>query len=473
MSTGSADWDALQRAIEGEVVVAGSPRYEERANAFNVRFHDVRPQAVVSCTTTDDVREVVAFLAHSGLPHAMRSGGHCFAGHSTTPGVVIDVGPMRSVSIAADAVSVGAGARLGDIYAALQPHDATIPGGTCPSVGIAGLALGGGLGILGRMHGVTSDSLVSAQIVLADGCVLTCDTHHHDDLFWALRGAGAGNFGVVTELAFRTAPARPATNFHLSWPYMRTAEVIDAWQRWAPTAPEELSASLKVTAASKLDEPPTVDVYGALFGSDSDAAELIGALVTLAGADPTTAFQRSMSYPETRNYWAQLGVAESERVDDAASLSAPHIHVYSKSEFFKHPIPRDAIAALIDHFASRRAPGEDRELDFMPWAGAYNRVRADATAFVHRDELFLLKHSATVVPDATRREQEAAQRWVTRSWTSLHPWGSQRAFQNFADSDLQAWGTAYYGSNYPRLVRVKARYDPSDFFRSPQSIPVR
>ena len=264
---------------------------------------------------------------------------------------------MRSVSVGRDAVTVGAGARLGDVYGALQPHRRTIPGGTCPWVGIAGLALGGGLGILGRMHGVTSDSLVRAEIVLADGRALVCDASHHDDLFWALRGAGAGNFGVVTEMVFRTVPAHAATNFHLTWPFARVAEIIDAWQRWAPPGPDELAASLKVTAAGDLDRSPAVDVYGALFGSESDAAELIDALVARAGSDPTVVFQRRLSYPETRSYWAQLGVAESERVDDAASVPAPHVCLYSKSEFFKHPLPIDAIAALVDNFVKGRNAG--------------------------------------------------------------------------------------------------------------------
>ena len=473
MATPSPDWDALQRAIDGEVVIADAGVYVERVKAFNVRFDDVRPRAIVSCATTNDVREVVAFLARFGLEHATRSGGHGFAGHSTSRGVVVDVAPMGSISVATDAVTVGAGARLGGVYGALQSHGRTIPGGTCPWVGIAGLALGGGLGILGRMHGVTSDSLVRAEIVLADGRALVCDASHYDDLFWALRGAGTGNFGVVTEMVFRTVPAPAATNFHLTWPFARVAEIIDAWQRWAPSGPDELAASLKVTAAGDLDRSPAVDVYGAFFGTDSDAAELIDTLVARAGSDPTVVLQRHLSYPETRNYWAQLGVAESERVEDPASLPAPRALMFSKSEFFKRPLPSDAIAALVDNFLMGRRPGEDRELDFMPWAGGYNRVGADATAFVHRDELFLLKHAAVVAPHATSHEQEAARRWVTRSWTLLHPWGSQRAFQNFADPDLEAWGAAYYGSNYARLVRVKARYDPGNFFRFPQSLPTR
>ena len=136
----------------------------------------------------------------------------------------------------------------------------------------AGLTLGGGLGILGRRYGVTSDHLIGAEVVLADGRIARCDDLHEADLFWALRGAGAGNFGVVTMLVFRAVPAPPTTtNVHLAWPYAQAAAVIGAWQRWAPTAPDELAASLKITAGDDPDRPPAVDLYGAFHGSRADA----------------------------------------------------------------------------------------------------------------------------------------------------------------------------------------------------------
>ena len=160
---------------------------------------------------------------------------------------------------------------------------------------MAGLTLGGGLGILGRSYGVTSDRLVAAQIVLADGRVLDCDNHHHPELFWALRGAGAGNFGVVTRLVFGTVPAPQVTNFHLTWRPARAAALIKAWQGWAPIAPDELAASLKVTATGEVDQPTSVDVYGALLGTGSDATGLLDELVVRAGADPVLAWVRQLS----------------------------------------------------------------------------------------------------------------------------------------------------------------------------------
>jgi FAD/FMN-containing dehydrogenase len=453
------------------VVLPGSPAYQELPKPFNARFHDVRPQAVVLCATAQDVSETISFAGRHGLACATRSGGHCFAGRSATRGLVVDVTPMRSVSVTGGVATVGAGARLGAVYDSLQEHGLAIPAGTCPPVGVAGLTLGGGLGILGRSHGVTSDHLVAAEVVLADGRVLACDEHRHRDLFWALRGAGAGNFGVVTSLAFRAVPAPAVTNFHLVWPLARAAAVIAAWQGWAPVAPDELAASLKLTATGPVDQPASVDLYGALLGSGSDATQLLDELVARAGTDPVSASARQMSFAETRRFWAQLPVGEDGAGPgpDAAPEQQPYL--FAKSGFFRRPLPAAAGAALVEHLVRGRAAGESRELDFMPWGGAYNRVRPDATAFVHRQELFQLKHAVVVDPQAPAREKQAAHRWVRRSWASVQPWGCGRVFQNFPDPELQDWAGAYYGPNYQRLVRVKARYDPAGFFRIPQSLP--
>lgn len=464
-------WESLQAAIAGEVVPAGSAAFERLNTPFNARFHDVRPQAIVRCATPEDAAQTLSFLRRHRLDSATRSGGHCFAGHSSTRGVVIDVTPMDSVSVSGGVATVGAGARLGAVYEALEQQGVAIPAGTCPPVGVAGLALGGGLGILGRTYGVTSDRLVRAQIVTADRRVLECDEDHHADLFWALRGAGAGNFGVVTSFDLRTVPAPEAANIHATWAPSQAAAVVEAWQAWAPRGPDELAASLKITTTGAIEQPPSVDVYAAVFANASDAANLLDDLVVRAGADPIAASQRHMSFRETRDFWAQLGAAEDGGSAGPQPDETEPRHMIAKSEFFRRPLPIEAIAALVETFSQERTPGESRELDFMPWGGAYNRVSPDATAFVHRGELFQLKHQAVVDPAPTASAAAAAHRWVVRSWTSVHPWGSGRVFQNFADPDLENWADAYYGTNRERLVRIKARYDPDNFFRFPQSLP--
>ena len=463
------DWGALQAAVAGDVILPGSPDYDSVRKPAIASFHNVRPQAIVLCRTPEDVSETISLASRCGLETATRSGGHCFAGRSSTRGIVIDVSPMRPVSVSGGVATVGAGARLADVYDSLSEHGLAIPAGCGPSVGIAGLTLGGGLGILGRKYGLTSDHLLGAQVVLADGRVVECDEDHDEDLFWALRGAGGGNFGVVTSLVFNTLAAPDATSFHLVWPHIHAVAVIDAWQAWAPTAPDELAASLLVTATGDVEKPPVVNLFGAMLGTESDTAELLDELVALAGVHPISAFRKHMSYRETKRYLVELGAAMASDQIEGTSQGQPSQqgHPFSKSEFFRRPLPTEAIAVLVENLSEGRVPGHSRELDFTPWGGAYNRLRADATAFVHRDELFLLKHGVVVDPDAPTAEREAARRWLARSWASVHPWGSGRVYPNFPDPDLGDWAAAYYGVNLDRLVHVKARYDPDNVFRFP------
>jgi FAD/FMN-containing dehydrogenase len=225
----------------------------------------------------------------------MRSGGHCFAGRSTTRGLVIDLSPLCPVELQGTVATIGAGATLGAIYARLEGEGRTIAAGSCPTVGIAGLTLGGGLGIFGRTYGLTSDQLLAAQVVLADGRVVDCDAERCSDLFWALRGAGAGQFGVVARFVFRTVPAQELTCFRLGWPLTAANAVLEAWQAWAPEAPNELAASLLLNTFSDVDRPPAVTLFGASLGTKSETASLVDQLAVRARADPVST--RSSSFP--------------------------------------------------------------------------------------------------------------------------------------------------------------------------------
>ena len=269
----------LHRAIDGQVLVAGSPDYEVPRKPFIARFDDLAPEVIVRCASPDDVAATISFPRRHDSPAAIRSGGHCYAGRSSTRGVLIDVSPMRSVSVSGDQATIGSGAQLGDVYEQLLEHDVTIPAGSCPTVGIAGLTLGGGFGILGRKHGLTCDHLLGARVVLADGRVVDCDDEAHADLFWALRGGGGGRLGVVTSFVFRLLPAPAATNLRLTWPAADAAALIDAWQRWGPTAPDELAASLLVKDVGEADLPPTVELIGTMLGTEADADGLLGEFV--------------------------------------------------------------------------------------------------------------------------------------------------------------------------------------------------
>jgi FAD/FMN-containing dehydrogenase len=421
--------EALQQTIAGEVLTPESPGYEDARKPAIARFHDVRPAAVVRCAAPEDVLAA----AGVGLPAVPRSGGHCFAGRSTTSGVVIDVGPLDDVSVSDGFATIGAGARLGKVYDALLDHGVTIPAGCGPEVGIAGLTLGGGLGIMGRRHGLTSDSLAGAEVAVG-GRLVECDERREPELFWALRGAGGGRFGIVTSFTFRTVPAPDATAFDLRFPHTEAAALVEAWQGWAPGAADELAASLVITAGPDPDEPPVVKVFGAMLGSRAETEAL------LSRFDPASAELVHGSHREVKRHLAGTGGP-----DDGIP--------YNRSEFFRERLPREAIAELIRHFQAGRRPGETRELDFSPWGGAYNRVAVDATAFPHRDARFLLKQAAVLEPGM------APDPWLDRSWEIVHPWGTGGVYANFPEPGLP--DSAYWGANTERLSADARRWPPA------------
>jgi len=425
------------------------------------RFRDVRPQVAAACASAGEVAEAIALARRSGLELAVRSGGHCFAGRSSTTGVLIDVGPMRTVEVQDGLVAVGAGTLLCDLYDALAPHGRTVAAGCGPDVGIAGLTLGGGLGILGRTHGLTSDQLVAAEVVLADGRVVDCDEHTHPDLFWALRGAGGGQLGVVTRLVLRTVPAPETTTLHLVWPHADGAALLEAWQRWSPDAPDAMAASLLVTVGADPSEPPRVHVFGAMLAGEAETRAQLRALSDRAGAEPRSTELRTRGYRQAKAHLSDHGPGDEP---------SPDAHGWSKSEFFREPVPGPAVAALLAHVAADRAPGQLRVLDLSPWAGAYNRVAHDATAFPHRAERFLIKHDVVVDPPPDAAARERALRWLRRSWALVHPFGTGGVYPNFPDPELEDAERAYHGANLARLGEVKAAYDPDDVFRFPQSI---
>jgi FAD/FMN-containing dehydrogenase len=455
MATIETAWRDLRAALAGEVVLPGSPRYDEVRRPQIPRFHDVRPQAVVLCRTPKDVVEAIAFARRSGIEVVVRSGGHDFAGRSSGPGMVLDLTPMHSLEVSDGLAIVGPGFPLGDLYTALAEYELTIPGGCGATVGIGGQALGGGLGLLGRSRGLMSDQLVAAEVVLADGRVVECDERRHEDLFWALRGAGAQGFGVVTRLTLRPVAEPAATSFHLKWPYERASALMAAWQEWSPTGPDELAASLLVTVGGEAGAQPVVHLFGSMIGGETETAALLDEFVSVAGAAPASSERAHMRYGSLKNYLAERGPGDQEDEDGRP---------YMKSEFFREPLPASAVEALVELFVRGRPPGEARKLDFMPWGGAYNRVPANATAFPHRKELFLLEHSVVVPAGFGAAATEAARAWLSDSWELMHPSGSGGVYANFPDTDLPDEPRAYWGANLERVRRVKEKYDPKRVF---------
>jgi FAD/FMN-containing dehydrogenase len=436
----------LQSALDGEVLPPVARGYDEARRPAIARFRDVNPRAVAQCATVQDVVRTVAFARDTGTPVVPRGGGHCLAGRSSTSdGVVLDLSRLDTMNVDGDGRAViGAGARLGRVYDVLHQQGRSLPAGCGPTVGVAGLTLGGGLGLLGRRHGLTCDSLVSVQVVLPDGRLLDCDTDREPDLYWALCGAGGGQIGVVTSFVFTTVAEPRTTGFEVQWPEVRAAEVITAWQSWAPDAPDNITANLTVSAEP--GHPLQIVVSGAALRDADATLGLLNQLTALVGSwselqicegMPLAELKRSVATPDPREH------------DPNAS---------GRSELFTTALPTTAVSALLDELTTGQPRGR-RRLSFTALGGAYNRIAADATAYAHRTQRFLLDHLA-----------EDTDAWVDRSWAIAHPHGTGRVYPNFPDPQLDDPGHAYHGENLARLITVKHHYDPARLFQFPQAV---
>jgi FAD/FMN-containing dehydrogenase len=461
----------LAGQLQGRVIRAGQPEYASVCKWFIGRFTDVLPEAVVRCAAVPDVVASLAFARAAGVPIAVRSGAHSFAEYSTTPGLLIDLGPMSSVAVdaAAGRATVGPGAFIGPMAAELAKSQLVVPVGWSPMVAVAGATLGGGFGPLGRFYGLACDHLEAAEVVLADGQVVSADDTSYADLMWALRGAGGGNFGVVTSLVFRARDTVPAVDFAAWWRPPDAAAVIDRWQHWAPAAPDEINAELVLRSAPDPAQPPQLVLFGlAVNGNLADTRAMLAGFADRAGCAPTHVTVTAVGAGElpARHSYAGEQVGHAPLGGRPPEVG-PGVR-FLRSDFFPGALPAATIAELVDWFIGDRVPGQLRELEFIPWSGAYARCGAADTAFVHRDASFMLEHTVQSFEPELKR---VSHHWVTGSRAIVHRWGNGHVYQNYPDPDLTDWAWAYYGANLARLRQVKAAYDPDDLFSFEQSIP--
>jgi FAD/FMN-containing dehydrogenase len=448
----------LRAAVRGPVAV---PR-GSAALVYNTRFDGRHPDAVVHVRDTADVAAAVRWAGRFDVPLVARSGGHSYGGYSTTTdGVVLDLSALHGVRVSGGRATVGPAARLIDVQRALTRHGVTVPSGSCPTVGIGGLALGGGHGLAGRRFGLTSDNLVAARVVTADGRVRHVDANTNEDLYWACRGGGGGNFGIVTSLTLRTHRVSRAAYFFVSWPWSQASEAIAAWQRFAPHAPPALTSILSLGTMGG-QGTPRVSALGQYFGSEAALRRLVRPLTGVAGASLTTG---------TSHYFTMV-LRWAGCLD--GGLSACHRSTrssfFAKSDYFDSPVGPRGRARMIDWIERRqRTPSlGSGALLLDAYGGALNDPAAGATAFVHRDMLFSLQYLAYFGGAAGGR---ASRRWINGVWHALRPHVSGEAYQNYIDPDLDHWQRAYYGSNLDRLRQVKKQVDPDFRFRFRQAIP--
>jgi FAD/FMN-containing dehydrogenase len=470
------DWTALGHDLKGPLIRPGDRSYPVDSYLFDPRFDGIHPAGIAYVDNAHDVGTCLAFVRKFGLKFAARSGGHSYAGYSSSTGLIIDVENLKGVQVSGTTANVGAGTRLVDFYGGLAAHGRAVPGGSCPTVGIAGLTLGGGVGVMARAYGLTCDKLASLNIVTANGKALTASPHENSDLYWACRGGGGGNFGVVTWLQFNTVAAPTPVLFFLSWPWSQAAKVIAAWQSWAPNAPDALWSNLHLAAAPG-GGTPTIQVGGCYLGSITGAHNLIEQLYGKVGADATGYFLNQYSF---------LNAMLFEAGCSTRSVQACHLPWYTaggtlnrqpqfaKSDYFSKPLSSNGIATLLRSVNNLRsvkgAAGGVGGVAFDALGGQVNRVSPTATAFVHRNALFGAQYTTDWTNGASSAGINNQHAWLRSFWTSMRPYANGQAYQNYIDPDLTNWSQAYYAQNYARLQTIKKTYDPTRLFNFPQAI---
>jgi hypothetical protein len=450
----------FQQAMRGHVFNRGDPGFLSVAHIYNERFDNILPKAVGRPLDVKDVQGAVRWAVGHGVQMRARSGGHSYAGYSTLQnGVVLDLSKMRSISVnkRAKTATIGAGAQLIDVYAGLAAQGATVPGGSCPSVGISGVTLGGGMGLAARAFGLTIDSLLGVQIVTADDRILTVNKSTDPDLLWALRGGGGGNFGIVTQFVFDIHPLpRTTTYFSVSFPWSSASEAIATWQSWAPGSSSRLTSIFHINGAGS----PSVSANGQLLGNPRALRRLIGPLLGVPGAQLFTTTTNYLSMQlllagcsgHSLSYCHTMGTRPGGQLQRAS--------FQAKSDYVAKPLPAAARRVLIEA-AERRAamPGSGAIL-FDSYGGAINRVSPTATAFVHRNQMFAVQYLS----------YNGGGAWLGQTWQAMRPYVSGQAYQNYIDARLPKWQQAYYAQNYSRLKATRKRVDPNHFFNFPQAI---
>jgi hypothetical protein len=450
-STAAEEFDA---AMRGPVVRPGDPDYDTLRRVHNAMI-DRHPQLIARCVDAADVMTAVGFGRGLEVDVAVRGGAHSGAGLGTCDGLVIDLSLMRGIRVDPETrlAHVGGGATFGDLDHAGHPFGLATPGGIISTTGVGGLTLGGGMGHLSRRYGLSIDNLVAADVVLADGSLVTTDENREPDLFWALRGGG-GNFGVVTHFTFRMNPVRMVVAGPVMWPIERTEEILRWYRDFLPAAPRELNAFFAF-----LSVPP-----GPPFPEELHLKKMCALVCCYTGPserlDEVMAPVRALS--PTLDGMMQMPFPAWDAAFDA--LYPPGDQWYWRGDFVKE-IPDEAIAVHAEW--GPRMPTWKSTVHMYPIDGAVHDVGPDDTAFAYRDVTWS-NVIAGVDPDPANAAK--LREWAVGYWEAQHPYSAGGAYVNFMMDEGQERVQATYGPHYPRLAAIKARYDPTNFFHVNQNI---
>ena len=451
----------LRMTARGRVLTPADAGYETVRPPFNA-MHPDQPGLVVECTGTADVVEAVNFAREHGLELTVRGGGHSIAGLSscTEGGMLIDLAPMNGVLVdrESELAHVQGGALWGDVDREGQLYGLTTPGGVVSDTGVAGLTLGGGMGWLRRKYGLSCDNVVAFEVVGADGEVRTASAEENPDLYWALRGGG-GNFGVVTRFTFRVHPVGPIVAFAgVFYPAAEAPAVLRGLRAYIETAPDEVSPlalALTMPADPHLPEPvheQEVCIVGGVYAGDpEEGMKVLQPLRELA--EPLADISQPLPYRFVQSSFDPF-------------FPRQHLHSYWKAAY---------VTALSDELigvvasAMQGRPGPLASVIVWPMGGAVNRVSADETAYGERSAPWMV----SIETNSPEPDAEAKIAWVRETLSRVSEFGTGTTYLNFTAPDDEGSETGVsdaFGGKLARLVQIKGKYDPENFFHRNNNI---
>ncbi|MED4749792.1 FAD-binding oxidoreductase [Brevibacillus choshinensis] len=439
--------------LTGRIVTPDDPDYELARTNNNLSFPKF-PKILVFCRNVGDVVNALKWVQENRVPFRIRSGRHSYENFSlVTGGLVIDISEMNAITYDQEnmTVKIEAGANLGLVYPRLWEHRTTIPAGTESSVGLVGLSLGGGIGMLSRLFGLTCDNLLELEIVTASGQrdakLIRANTQHYSDLFWACRGGGGENFGIVTSLSYKVHRISKVSIFSITWGWEDLEAVFDTWQNWAPHTDLRLTSQIELRAKDANE----ILAKGEFVGTASSLRALVRPLTDIGS--PTKIVVKEVPY------------IKAVRFFDEPSGNLP-AHRKRSGSFLKRPFPAEAIKTM-KHFLEN-APNENAAVWNQALGGATRQISPSETAFYYRNAIIAQEYKSTW-SHSTEEPQNI--RWIEELRKALSKY-TNGDYVNWPDRLIKDWPTTYYGKNLKRLQAIKKAYDPSNLFRFPQSIPL-
>ncbi|MEU8223974.1 FAD-binding oxidoreductase [Kribbella sp. NPDC048915] len=440
-TSNAPNWKALSSSLDGDLYLPSTSGYAAAHQLFNPRWDSVRPAAVVKAATASDVQQAITFARESNLVLVPKSGGHSYVGASTIAhGLQLDVGGLKSMKYANNTLTVGAGARLYDVHAFLDRYGQSLPTGTCPTVGVAGLTLGGGQGVHTRTYGLTCDRVVAMDVVTADGKTHTVSAGNEPELFAALRGSGGGNLAVVTSFTFSTIPGTKLGFFRLTWPEAQAAAVVNGWQQFVQSAPTTTWGNLHIDAKS--NGTLAIRVLGVSTTGDATAAA--AQLESLVGAKASGRQLSVKSHLEAVKY---LG----------GGTTSPRQGFLAGSDVLKGPMDAATITAVLGAVKSAARAATPASAIFDPLGGQAAKTPAGGSSWPWRSALAVIQWYSSA-------QGQNAQTFIANGHRAVGSF-SAGGYVNYPEAGRAV--SSYYGASAAKLQAAKQKYDPDNFFHTP------